>query len=172
MELVNQVLGFFAYLFVLLVGFAVLAIVVLYIIDVTQTTHAIRRNYPVVGRFRYYFEDIGEFFRQYFFAMDREEMPFNRAERSWAYRSAKGVDSTIAFGSARDLSRVGMFLFVNCPWPTLDTDAAETQTVTIGGHSCGVKEQRSLRRYHCRVVQPSGISMPLDEVYPYPQPHS
>ena len=84
MELVNQVLGFFAYLFVLLVGFAVLAIVVLYIIDVTQTTHAIRRNYPVVGRFRYYFEDIGEFFRQYFFAMDREEMPFNRAERSWA----------------------------------------------------------------------------------------
>ena len=136
MELVNQVLGFFAYLFVFSVGFAVLAIVGLYIIDVTQTKHAIRRNYPVVGRFRYYFEDIGEFFRQYFFAMDREEMPFNRAERSWAYRSAKGVDSTIAFGSTRDLSRVGTFLFVNCPWPTLDTDAAETQTVTIGGHSC------------------------------------
>ena len=46
---------------------------------------------------------MGEFFRQYFFAMDREEMPFNRAERAWAYRAAKGVDSTVAFGSTRDL---------------------------------------------------------------------
>jgi hypothetical protein len=46
---------------------------------VTQTKHAIRRNYPVIGRFRHSFEAIGEFFRQYFFAMDREEMPFNRA---------------------------------------------------------------------------------------------
>lgn len=30
----------------------------------------------VIGRFRYAFEHMGEFFRQYFFAQDREEMPF------------------------------------------------------------------------------------------------
>ncbi|MDY0006889.1 MAG: FMN-binding glutamate synthase family protein, partial [Spongiibacteraceae bacterium] len=73
----------------------------LYWVDSRQSEHAIRRNYPLIGRFRYLFESLGEFFRQYFFAMDREEMPFNRAERSWAYRAAKNIDSTVAFGSTR-----------------------------------------------------------------------
>ncbi|MFQ5636003.1 MAG: glutamate synthase-related protein, partial [Gammaproteobacteria bacterium] len=136
MELANQVLAFLAYLFVFAAGLAVLGVVALYFIDVLQTKHAVRRNYPVVGRFRYFFEEMGEFFRQYFFAMDREEMPFNRAERSWIYRAAKGTDNTVAFGSTRDVSRVGTPLFVNCPWPTLDTDAAEPQVVTIGAGSC------------------------------------
>jgi len=107
LDLFSQILDFLQYLFVFALALGVIALGVLYVIDVTQTKHAIRRNYPIVGRFRYYFEDIGEFFRQYFFAMDREEMPFNRAERSWAYRAAKNVDATVAFGSTRDLSRVG-----------------------------------------------------------------
>jgi glutamate synthase domain-containing protein 2 len=136
MELVNQILGLFAYLFVIVVGLFVAAVVVVYVIDVTQTKHAIRRNYPVIGRFRYFFEELGEFFRQYFFAMDREEMPFNRAERSWVYRAAKGVDNTVAFGSTRDISRVGTPIFVNSPWPSLGTDAAEPRPVTIGEQSC------------------------------------
>ncbi|MGK0169565.1 MAG: hypothetical protein ACI9W2_001287 [Gammaproteobacteria bacterium] len=90
-------------LFVFALGLGVLVVIVLYVIDVTQTTHTVRRNYPVIGRFRYFFEHLGEFFRQYFFAMDREEMPFNRAQRSWAYRTAKNEDNTIAFGSTGDL---------------------------------------------------------------------
>ncbi|NVK43230.1 MAG: FMN-binding glutamate synthase family protein, partial [Oceanospirillaceae bacterium] len=65
-----------------LAGLAVAALV-MYQIDRHQTRHSIRRNYPLVGRFRYMFEHLGEFFRQYFFAMDREEMPFNRAQRNW-----------------------------------------------------------------------------------------
>jgi len=60
---------------------------VVFVIDVTQTKHTVRRNFPVIGRFRYAFEHMGEFFRQYFFAQDREEMPFNRAQRTWAYRA-------------------------------------------------------------------------------------
>jgi glutamate synthase domain-containing protein 2 len=75
---------------------------------------------------------MGEFFRQYFFALDREEMPFNRAERSWVYRAAKGEDTTVAFGSTRDLRPVGTHIFVNCPYPTLEEDAVETSPVTIG----------------------------------------
>jgi hypothetical protein len=74
---------------VLLLGLAVIAIVAIYIHDVTQTRHAILRNYPVIGHFRYLFEHLGEFFRQYFFAMDREELPFNRAQRAWCYRAAR-----------------------------------------------------------------------------------
>jgi glutamate synthase domain-containing protein 2 len=121
-----------AALFVILIGLAVLAVIVLFIVDITQTKSAIRRNYPVVGRFRYFFEQLGEFFRQYFFAMDREELPFNRAQRSWAYRAAKDIDNTVGFGSTRDLRLPGTVMFVNCPFPTLGEDAVPTRNITIG----------------------------------------
>lgn len=114
------------------IGIGILCLIVVYIADVTQTKQTIRRNYPVVAHFRYFFEHIGEFFRQYFFAMDREELPFNRAERSWAYRAAKKLDTTVAFGSSHPLSTPGDVIFLNCPFPTLDADAEEPETVTIG----------------------------------------
>lgn len=123
---------FLAALFIFVIGLGILVVIYLYIRDVTQTRQAIRRNYPVIGRFRYFFEHIGGFFRQYFFAMDREEMPFNRAERSWVYRAAKDVDSTIAFGSTRDLRPAGTVYFVNCPYPTLGEDAVPTKSMSIG----------------------------------------
>jgi len=127
-----RILEILTYLFVFFVGSVFLALVALYIIDVTQTKQAVRRNFPIVGRFRYLFENMGKFFRQYFFAMDREELPFNRAERSWVYRAAKNLSNTIAFGSTRDLRPTGTVLFVNCPYPTLDVDAALLQDITIG----------------------------------------
>jgi glutamate synthase domain-containing protein 2 len=116
----------------LLVVTALVAAVVMYQIDKRQTVHTIRRNYPLLGRFRYLFEELGEFFRQYFFAMDREEMPFNRAQRSWVYRAAKNIDNTVAFGSTRDLRKPGTYYFLNCPFPTLSEDAASTQPMRIG----------------------------------------
>lgn len=113
-------------------GLSLLIIFVIYLIDKTQSTQTIRRNYPVVGRFRYIFEHLGEFFRQYFFAMDREELPFNRAERSWAYKAAKKVDTTISFGSTRPLNHKGDPIFLNSPFPTLSEDAVEAKPITIG----------------------------------------
>ena len=104
-------------LLIFVLGLGILAVIVMYVVDVTQTKHAVRRNFPVVGRFRYLFEEMGEFFRQYFFALDREEMPFNRAQRSWIYRAAKGVDATVAFGSTLNISPCGTAIFVNCPYP-------------------------------------------------------
>ena len=101
----------------------VLWVIYMYLVDRFQTTQTIRRNYPVIGRFRYVFEHLGEFFRQYFFAMDREELPFNRADRSWIYRAAKNVDRTVAFGSTRSLSPAGEVLFLNSPFPISDTVA-------------------------------------------------
>ncbi|MDP2323381.1 MAG: FMN-binding glutamate synthase family protein, partial [Gammaproteobacteria bacterium] len=132
MNIVSDVLGIFSALFVIFLGLGALAVAVMYVVDITQTTHAIRRNFPVVGRFRYAFENMGEFFRQYFFAMDREELPFNRAERAWAYRAAKGVDSTVAFGSTRDLRPAGTAIFVNAPFPALDDENRPTAPVMIG----------------------------------------
>ena len=121
-----------AQLFVFLVGLGILVIAVVYVLDRVQKKHAIRRNFPVIGRFRYLFEHLGEFFRQYFFALDREEMPFNRAERSWVYRAAKGENNIVAFGSTRDLRPVGTVIFVNCAFPTLKKDAVDTTEVTLG----------------------------------------
>ncbi|MFY0675662.1 MAG: FMN-binding glutamate synthase family protein [Neptuniibacter sp.] len=136
----NEQVTSFAINFIALVGIlflvifvvAIVVAVVLYQIDKHQTAQTIRRNYPLIGRFRYLFEHMGEFFRQYFFAMDREEMPFNRAQRSWVYRAAKNVDSTIAFGSSRDLRIPGTYYFLNCPFPTLKEDAVKTQSLRIG----------------------------------------
>jgi glutamate synthase domain-containing protein 2 len=110
----------------------ILWVIVTYIIDVTQTQQTIRRNYPIIGRFRYFFEHVGKFFRQYFFAMDREELPFNRAQRSWVYRAAKNVDTTVAFGSTDNQSDTGRVLFVNCAFPTLGQDAVLPGAVTLG----------------------------------------
>ncbi|MDO6460471.1 FMN-binding glutamate synthase family protein [Granulosicoccaceae sp. 1_MG-2023] len=124
-----------ATLFVFFIAALILAVIVMYIIDVRQTQHTIRRNYPVIGRFRYFFEKLGEFFRQYFFAMDREEMPFNRAERSWVYRAAKGENNTVAFGSTRDLSRTGTVMFANTPFPVLDENSTHPRAIEIGAGS-------------------------------------
>ena len=144
MEFIFHLLTFAAALFIFVIGLGVIAVIAIYIRDVTQTQHAIRHNYPVVGRFRAIFERLGEFFRQYFFAMDREEMPFNRAQRSWVYRAAKDLDNTTAFGSTRDLSPPGTLLFVNCPFPTLGEDATPTGEVTIGPYADRPYTTRSL----------------------------
>ena len=132
---VSGFLSIVATLFVLAICIGFISLIVIYIIDVTQTKQAIRRNYPVVGRFRYFFEHLGEFFRQYFFSMDREELPFNRAERSWVYRAAKHIDTTVAFGSTKDLKPAGTTIFVNCAFPTLGADAVPPGEVTIGPYA-------------------------------------
>lgn len=123
-------LGLLAFLSVLAIGWFIGA----YIVDVRQTRHTVRRNFPVIGRFRYFFEHLGEFFRQYFFAMDREEMPFNRAERAWAYKAAKQANTMIAFGSTRRLDVPGTVLFVNSPFPALKNSFAAPAEITIGEH--------------------------------------
>lgn len=137
-ELVSNTMGFLSFILATGLLLLVLYIIILYFIDITQTKQAIRRNYPVVGRFRYFFEHMGEFFRQYFFSMDREEMPFNRAQRSWVYRAAKDLNNTVAFGSTRDIKKPGSVLFVNSPYPTLGEDSVPPKDLTIGEKSCSI----------------------------------
>ena len=133
-DIVYTGLQVLAALFVISIGVAVLTIIVFFIIDRVQTRDAVRRNYPVLGRFRNLFTELGEFFRQYFFAMDREEMPFNRAQRNWIAHAADGDDSTnvIAFGSTRNVTIPGTPIFINAPFPPLDQDFARTEPLQIG----------------------------------------
>ena len=115
-----------------LLGLGVLAILFMYLHDKLQTTHTIRRNYPVIGRLRYLFERQGEFFRQYFFAGDRQEQPFNRASRAWVYRTAKGLGGLIGFGSTNDLREPGSLIFVNSPYPLLEDECVPAPPLIIG----------------------------------------
>ena len=132
MEFWLQALQVIVLIFVLAVGLGVLAMVVFYILDRTQTEDAIRRNYPVIGRFRGLFTELGEFFRQYFFAMDREEMPFNRAQRNWVYNASLAKGNTVAFGSTRNLNIPGTPIFMNAVFPPLDDQYASTEPMLIG----------------------------------------
>ncbi|WP_417241981.1 FMN-binding glutamate synthase family protein [Celeribacter sp.] len=123
-----------ALVFVVVVGLVALWALVIYFFDKSQTRDAILRNYPVIGHFRHWFSVLGEFFRQYFFAMDREEMPFNRAQRDWIYRAADGKGNTVAFGSTRSLSIPGTPIFMNAAFPPLDDQFTMSEPMVIGPH--------------------------------------
>ncbi|OAN77360.1 glutamate synthase [Jannaschia sp. EhC01] len=134
MERVSVFLEAMAVVFWLVIGLAALAAVVLFVLDRFQTSDAIRHNYPVLGRFRGLFSSLGEFFRQYFFAMDREELPFNRAQREWVKHAGEGKSSTLPFGSTRNISVVGTPLFVPSTFPPLDDQFASSEPLLIGPH--------------------------------------
>jgi len=136
-----------------IIGFVLVGgLIVLILHDVTQKKHTVLRNYPVIGRFRFFFENLGEYFRQYFFSGDRDEMPFNRATRAFIYRLAKDEGSVIGFGSTNDIREPGSILFVNHPFPVLEEDRLPTPSLVMGEGYCKYPfEARS-------VVNVSGMS--------------
>ena len=105
---------------------------IVFIYDVFQAQHTVLRNFPVIGHLRYFLENLGEYFRQYFFANDREELPFNRATRNWVYRTAKGLGGIIGFGSTNDVREPGSVLFVSSPYPVLEEECSPSPAVVIG----------------------------------------
>jgi glutamate synthase domain-containing protein 2 len=120
-----------------IIGFALMLLIVfLFISDITQKKHGVLRSYPIVGHLRYFFEELGEYFRQYFFAGDREEMPFNRATRAWVYRLAKNEGGIIGFGSTYDIHQPGAIIFVNHPFPVLEDERLPTPALRLGDGYC------------------------------------
>ena len=82
-----------------------------------QKHHTIRHNFPVVGHIRYWLEQIGPEMRQYWVANDKEEMPFNRDERSWIYASAKGENNNFGFGSTEQQYSIGYPIIKHAAFP-------------------------------------------------------
>ena len=113
-----------------------LVLIYFYVRDITQKRHTVLRNYPIIGRLRFFFEDLGEYFRQYFFLGDREEMPFNRATRAWVYRMAKNEGGILGFGSTYDLNQSGALVFVNAAFPVLDGEHEPTPPLVIDEGWC------------------------------------
>lgn len=91
--------------FILLVLFAIA------VRDILQKKHTIQHNFPLLGHFRYMIEQIGPELRQYIVANNREELPFNRRQRSWIYASSKVENNYQGFGSDQDMNEAG-FVFI------------------------------------------------------------
>lgn len=93
--------------------FIPIAIVYMAIKDVFfNKSQTIKHNFPVVGRLRYLLESIGPELRQYIVANNREELPFNRSQRSWIYASSKKENNYEGFGTDKDIYANG-HIFIN-----------------------------------------------------------
>ncbi|MBC9889942.1 MAG: hypothetical protein F7B06_08875, partial [Opitutae bacterium] len=96
--LAGRFLSFYFHFFT--VAFLFLSIVNYFYLYV-QTEHSLLRNFGIVAQGRYLIESVGPELRQYLFASDTEERPFNRVERAEIYRKAKDIDSASFFGSLK-----------------------------------------------------------------------
>ena len=59
--------------------------------DILQQKHTLKRNFPVLGNFRYMLEAIRPEIMQYFVETDTQGRPINRIFRSLVYQRAKKV---------------------------------------------------------------------------------
>lgn len=110
--------------------------------DVTQRSHSILRNYPVLGHLRFVFEGIRPEIRQYLIESDEAEEPFSREERSLVYQRAKGVEDKRPFGTQRRVYNAGYEWITHSVTPKhVDVDALRT---TIGGPDCKAPYDASL----------------------------
>ena len=96
-------------MWILLVSLLLLATVAY---DLMQREHAILRNFPIIGHFRYWFEAVGPELRQYIVTSNNEEKPFSRDERSWVYASAKKQNNYFGFGTDNDLETTPNYLII------------------------------------------------------------
>ena len=80
--------------------------------DRVQRKHAIKRNFPIFGRFRYWFEALGGPLRQYIVTGNDEERPFSRDQRRWIYASAKKENNYFGFGSDNDFEATPGYLII------------------------------------------------------------
>ncbi|MDQ7000881.1 MAG: hypothetical protein Q9M12_08380 [Mariprofundus sp.] len=65
-EFIESIYNGLSALLLILLVIVLLTVLVIFVVDISQSRDAVRRNYPVFGRFRGLFEHPGTFFRQYF----------------------------------------------------------------------------------------------------------
>ncbi|OFW29353.1 MAG: glutamate synthase [Acidobacteria bacterium RIFCSPLOWO2_02_FULL_65_29] len=94
----------------LLVG--LLVVLAVFVYDVTQRKHAILRNFPIIGHFRYWLEAVGPELRQYIVTSNNEERPFSRDQRRWVYASSKHQNNYFGFGTDNDLEQSSSYIIV------------------------------------------------------------
>lgn len=94
------------------IGVVLALLIVIAIRDRLQKSHTIVSNFPLVGRFRYWFEALGGPLRQYIVTGNDEERPFSRDQRRWIYASAKSENNYFGFGTDNDLEQSSGYLII------------------------------------------------------------
>ncbi|MDP3681524.1 MAG: FMN-binding glutamate synthase family protein [Flavobacterium sp.] len=112
----------------------ILAIIVIGFANSIQTKHAILRNFPVLGYFRYLFEMIAPEIQQYFIERSTDGKPFSRNQRSLVYQRAKNIDSTTPFGTQLNLNQSSYEGIKHSIFPTAVNE--ELPRVLVGGQDC------------------------------------
>jgi len=118
------------------IGFVLFLLLVI-IHDLVQTKHAILRNFPIVGHFRYWIEAVGPELRQYIVSSNNEERPFSRDQRRWLYASAKKQNNYFGFGTDEKLELEPNYIIIkhsafgpSRATTTLEPDGSDDHCVT------------------------------------------
>lgn len=122
------------YPLVLCLFFIIGPLVLMGFYDAFQTKHAVRRNFPLVGHFRYWLEMIRPEINQYFIESNLDGVPFNRQQRSLVYQRAKGELDTLPFGTQKQVYDMG-YEWVNHSLMPVDVDSKSLR-VQVGGPEC------------------------------------
>ncbi len=102
--------------------------------DMRQTRHAIRRNYPVIGNLRFFFEFIRPEMRQYFFEDDNAALPFSRVDRSLVYQRAKQEIDKRPFGTQHNVYQTD-YEWINHSMEPSHPETSDFR-ITVGGPDC------------------------------------
>ncbi|MDE3027376.1 MAG: FMN-binding glutamate synthase family protein [Paracoccaceae bacterium] len=108
------------------------ALAALGIHDLTQTHHAILRNYPIAAHLRFMLERIRPEMRQYFFEGDKDGAPFPRDIRAIVYQRAKQALDKRPFGTQFDVYQE-RFEWLNHSIAPKSAASPDTLRVEIGG---------------------------------------
>ncbi len=133
---------FHHYFYFALIGIAPVFLIGIY--DIFQKKHAILKNFPVVGHFRYVLESFRPEIMQYFVETDTEGRPFNRIYRSLIYQRAKSQTDTTPFGTQMDVYKSGYEWIDHSIYPKQRDKSHPLPTVRIGSSQCAVPYDCSL----------------------------
>ena len=106
------------------------------VVDIAQKKQTIRRNFPIIGNFRYLLEQVRPEIMQYFVETDTEGKPINRLYRSLIYQRAKNETSTSPFGTQWDVYRAGYEWIDHSIYAANPHDLECEQRVVVGGKDC------------------------------------
>lgn len=123
---------FFHHAFFLTIILAILLFIG--IINTTQHKHAILRNFPVLGYFRYLFEMIAPEIQQYFIERTTDGKPFSRNERTIVYQRAKNIDATTPFGTQLNINQSNYEGIKHSIFPAKVNE--ELPRIIVGGPAC------------------------------------
>ncbi len=110
--------------------------------DIFQTKHAVRRNFPLVGNFRYILEAIRPEIQQYFVESNTDGRPIDRNDRSVVYQRAKKQLQVVPFGTQENLYEEGRDWVVHSMFPTKTAD--DCDEVLVGSKQCSKPYKSSI----------------------------